>query len=61
MPSYVLGQSARTEGELGETWRHLREALGASGIILAAVSTISVLCAMAALLATEGRKQPAVE
>jgi tetratricopeptide (TPR) repeat protein len=61
MPSYVLGQTARAQGELREAWQHLRESLRYSVINRAIVATISVLCAMAALLAAEGQKERAVE
>jgi tetratricopeptide (TPR) repeat protein len=61
MPSYVLGETARAQGELGEAWQHLRESLRASMTTRAIVSTNSVLCAMAELLIAEGQKESAVK
>jgi tetratricopeptide (TPR) repeat protein len=61
MPSYVLGQTARAQGELREAWQHLHESLRDSMITRAILATISILRAMAALLAAEGQKERAVE
>jgi predicted ATPase len=61
MPSFVLGQTACAQGELREAWQHLRESLRDSMITRAILATISILRAMAALLAAEGQKERAVE
>jgi predicted ATPase len=61
MPSFVLGQTACAQGELTEAWRHLYESLRDAMITRAIVAEITVLCAMAALLAAEGQMEPAVE
>ncbi len=61
MPSFVLGQTARAQDALREAWRHLRKSLRDSTNTRAIVAEITVLCAMAALLAAEGQEERAVE